>query len=179
MNQAEVCRYLDEHGISYEKMEHRAVYNMEEAEALRLPHPEWDAKNLFVRDDKKQFYALITVKGDKRVDLKAFRKAQGLRNLSLASEEELMGYMRLSPGTVSPLGLLNDPAHRVHFYIDAELAEGGIAVHPNENTATLWLRTADYPEKPGGARFHRVISKSETTKRTSEVSGVFSFRCFL
>lgn len=143
MNQAEVCRYLDEHGISYEKMEHRAVYNMEEAEALRLPHPEWDAKNLFVRDDKKQFYALITVKGDKRVDLKAFRKAQGLRNLSLASEEELMGYMRLSPGTVSPLGLLNDPAHRVHFYIDAELAEGGIAVHPNENTATLWLRTAD------------------------------------
>ena len=125
MNQAEVCRYLDEHGISYEKMEHRAVYNMVEAEALRLPHPEWDAKNLFVRDDKKQFYALITVKGDKRVDLKA------------------MGYMRLSPGTVSPLGLLNDPAHRVHFYIDAELAEGGIAVHPNENTATLWLRTAD------------------------------------
>ncbi len=83
------------------------------------------------------------MKGDKRVDLKAFRKEQGLRNLSLASEEELMGYMRLSPGTVSPLGLLNDPAHRVHFYIDAELAEGGIAVHPNENTATLWLRTAD------------------------------------
>lgn len=52
MNQAEVCRYLDERGISYEKMEHRAVYNMEEADALRLPHPEWDAKNLFVRDDK-------------------------------------------------------------------------------------------------------------------------------
>ena len=143
MNQAEVCRYLDDHGIPYEKMEHKAVYNMEEAEALRLPHPEWDAKNLFVRDDKKQVYALITVKGDKRVDLKAFRRAQGLRNLSLASEGELMGYMQLAPGNVSPLGLLNDSAHRVRFYIDAELAEGGIAVHPNENTATLWMQTAD------------------------------------
>lgn len=143
MNQSELCRYLDERGIRYERIRHKAVFNMEEAEALGLPHPEWDAKNLFVRDDKRQFYALITVKGDKRVDLKAFRRAQGLRNLSLASVEELMTYMQLAPGNVSPLGLLNDPQHRVCFYVDAELAETGIAVHPNENTATLWMQTAD------------------------------------
>lgn len=143
MNQRELWRYLDERGIQYEKVQHSAVNNMAEAEALHLPHPEWDAKNLFVRDDKKQFYALITVKGDKRVDLKAFRRQHGLRNLSLASAEELMAYMQLTPGSVTPLGLLNDSQHRVHFYVDAELAETGISMHPNENTATLWMQTAD------------------------------------
>ena len=145
MNQAEVCRYLDEHGISYEKMEHRAVYNMEEAEALQLPHPEWDAKNLFVRDDKKQFYALITVKGDKRVDLKAFRHAHGTRPLSFASDDELAAFLALFPGSVTPLGLLNDETRRVTLFIDEALLEGDglIAVHPNDNAATVWLKTAD------------------------------------
>lgn len=56
---------------------------MEEADAVDLPYPEWGAKNLFVRDDKKRNYYLITMKGNKRVDLKAFRRQRGLRALSL------------------------------------------------------------------------------------------------
>ena len=89
MNKAEIYNYLNEHGISYECTEHPAVYNMEELDALELPYPEWDAKNLFVRDDKKKNFYLITVRGEKRVDLKEFRKAHGLRNLSFASAEDL------------------------------------------------------------------------------------------
>ena len=50
---------------------------MDEICDVVLPHPECDAKNLFVRDDKKREYFLITVKGNKRVDLKEFRKAHG------------------------------------------------------------------------------------------------------
>ena len=116
---------------------------MEELKAVELPYPEWDAKNLFVRDDKKRNYYLITVKGEKRVDLKEFRKQNGLRNLSFASEADLMEYMRLTPGAVSPLGLLNDPEHQVQFYLDAELAGNKIGVHPNDNTATVWMETDD------------------------------------
>lgn len=67
MNKAEIYQYLTEQKIPYETMEHPAVFNMEELGALHLPHPQWDAKNLFVRDDKKRNYYLITVKGDKRV----------------------------------------------------------------------------------------------------------------
>ena len=77
MNKAEVYRYLAEQNIPHEITEHKAVFNMEELDSVALPYPEWDAKNLFVRDDKKRNYYLITVKGDKRVDLKAFRKAHG------------------------------------------------------------------------------------------------------
>ncbi|CDD49094.1 putative uncharacterized protein [Firmicutes bacterium CAG:534] len=143
MNKTEIYQYLTENNIWYEITKHEAVYNMEELKAVELPYPEWDAKNLFVRDDKKRNYYLITVKGEKRVDLKEFRKQNGLRNLSFASEADLMEYMRLTPGAVSPLGLLNDPEHQVQFYLDAELAGNKIGVHPNDNTATVWMETDD------------------------------------
>ena len=143
MNKTEIYQYLTENNIWYEITKHEAVYNMEELKAVELPYPEWDAKNLFVRDDKKRNYYLITVKGEKRVDLKEFRKQNGLRNLSFASEADLMEYMQLTPGSVSPLGLLNDPEHRVQFYLDAELAGNKIGVHPNDNTATVWMETND------------------------------------
>ena len=93
---------------------------MDEIRAVALPYPQWDAKNLFIRDDKKQHYYLISVKGDKRVDLKAFRKAQGLRPLSFASPDDLRAILHLTPGAVTPLGLLNDEARRVHLYVDAD-----------------------------------------------------------
>lgn len=143
MNKTEIYQYLTENNIWHEITQHEAVYNMEELKAVELPYPEWDAKNLFVRDDKKRNYYLITVKGEKQVDLKEFRKQNGLRNLSFASEADLMEYMQLTPGSVSPLGLLNDPEHRVQFYLDAELAGNKIGVHPNDNTATVWMETDD------------------------------------
>ena len=101
MNKQETYQYLKDHNIPFEITEHRAVYNMEELDSIDLPYPEGDAKNLFVRDDKKKNYYLITVKGDKRVNLKDFRKAHGLRPLSFASPEDLKKYMDLTPGAVS------------------------------------------------------------------------------
>lgn len=62
MNKQETYQYLKDHNIPFEITEHPAVYNMEELESIDLPYPEGDAKNLFVRDDKKKNYYLITVK---------------------------------------------------------------------------------------------------------------------
>ena len=101
MGKEEIYAYLTAKGISYEVTEHEAVFNMEELRNIALPYPEWDAKNLFVRDDKKQHYYLISVKGDKRIDLKAFRKAQGLRPLSFASPDDLRAILQLTPGALS------------------------------------------------------------------------------
>ena len=118
---------------------------MEELSEVELPYPDRDAKNLFVRDDKKRNYYLITVKGGKRVDLKEFRKAHETRPLTFASPEDLMAIMKLIPGAVTPLGLLNDDELKVKFFLDRDFYEGSgiIGVHPNDNTATVWLKTAD------------------------------------
>lgn len=143
MNKEETCQYLSRHGIQYEITEHMAVFNMEEVKAIELPYPEFNAKNLFVRDDKKRNYYLITVKADKRVDLKAFRIRHGLKPLSFASTDDLMAILRLTPGSVTPLGILNDAELRVHLYLDAAFVDSMIGVHPNDNTATVWMQSAE------------------------------------
>ncbi len=143
MNKKETYQFLNDHGVDYEITEHKAVFNMEELNAIELPYPDWDAKNLFVRDDKKKNYYLITVKGDKRVDLKEFRKKHGLRVLSFASADDLMRFMGLAPGSVTPLGLLNDTEHHIHFYLDSEFVGNRIGIHPNDNSATVWLNADD------------------------------------
>ena len=143
MTKQETYDYLAAHGINFEITEHRAVFNMEELDAVELPYPDCDAKNLFVRDDKKRNYYLITVKGDKRVDLKEFRKAHGLRNLSFASADDLMSIMKLILGAVTPLGLLADEDRKVTLYLDAAFGDGLIGVHPNDNTASVWLKASD------------------------------------
>ena len=118
---------------------------MDEVNDIYVPYPEYDAKNLFVRDDKKRNYYLITVKGNKKVDLKEFRKNNNTRPLSFASENDLMTILNLIPGSVTPLGLLNDQELKVNFYLDKEFLTGKeiIGVHPNDNTATLWLKVED------------------------------------
>ena len=102
MNKQEIYSYLKDKKIWHEITEHKAVYNMAELAEIEIPYPEADAKNLFVRDDKKRNYYLITVKGDKRVDLKEFRKANQTRPLSFASEEDLRKLLVVPSGSVTP-----------------------------------------------------------------------------
>ncbi len=148
MNKQEIYDFIKSKNIWYEITEHKAVYNMEELKELDIPYPEYDAKNLFVRDDKKRNYYLITVKGDKRIDLKEFRRKNETRPLSFASENDLLDIMNLKPGSVTPLGLLNDKNNKVLFYIDKDFMKDKhiVGVHPNDNTATIWLKVEDLIE---------------------------------
>ena len=130
MTKQETYDYLRARGVAFEITEHPAVFNMEECAAVDMPYPEDDAKNIFVRDAKKQNYYLITIRHDKRVDLKEFQRRHGTTRLSFASPEDLMG-------------LLNDPDRSVQFYLDRDFEGGRIGVHPNDNTATVWLSTRD------------------------------------
>lgn len=114
---------------------------MDELDDVDLPYKEFDAKNLFVRDDKKNNYYLIIVKWDKRVDLKEFRKKYHTSPLSFAREEELLSILNLASGSVSPLGLLNDKEKKTIFFIDNYFEDNSlIGIHPNDNTATIWLK---------------------------------------
>ena len=145
MNKEQIYEYIKTKQIWYEITEHKAVYSMSEISEVEIPYPESDAKNLFVRDDKKENYYLITVRGNKRVNLKEFRKENNTRPLSFASEKELKEIIQILPGSVSPLGILNDTENKVKVFIDKEFVEKTdiIGIHPNDNTATIWLKTKD------------------------------------
>lgn len=143
MTKNEIYEYLDSLCIEFKLFEHEAVFNMAELENIALPHPECEAKNLFIRDEKKRNYYLISVKGDKRVDLKEFRRQNNTKPLSFASEEDLKNILGLTPGSVTPLGLLCDEERKVHLFLDSDFLNGIIGVHPNDNTATIYLKTED------------------------------------
>ncbi len=148
MNKQEVYEYLKNKNVLHEITEHGAVFSMSELDETPLPYPEYDAKNLFVRDDKRRNFYLITVRGDKRVNLKEFRKKYETRVLSFAYPEELEEKTGLLPGSVSPFGLLNNKDADVIFCLDREFMDDRaiIGIHPNENTATVWLKTEDLIE---------------------------------
>lgn len=136
----EIIDYLNENKIEYEIAEHPAVYTVEEADALNLPHPEAGTKNLFLRDDKKRRYYLVVARENVSINLKELRAKLESRPLTFASEKDLAAILGLIPGAVTPLGVLNDEERRVEVVLDAALSGKLIAMHPNENTATIWLQ---------------------------------------
>lgn len=146
MNRAEILALLEKRNIPYELIEHPAIYTIEEGKAVHMPHGEDVAKNLFLRDDKKRNYYLLTVKEEKHVDLKSFSVQQSIRRLSFASEDDLMKILELPKGSVTPFGLLNDTEDKVLFYLDQDFCDQSIGIHPNDNTATVWMKTSDLIE---------------------------------
>jgi Ala-tRNA(Pro) deacylase len=143
MNRPEILALFEQEGIPYEMDEHPAVYTMEQLHGVSLRYPEDDAKNLFVHDKHRNYY-MITVRGEKRADLKKIRREQGTLPLSFANENELKEILDLAPGSLTPLGLLNDTEHKTVLFLDEECRRAGrIGVHPNDNTATLWLKSED------------------------------------
>jgi len=137
-------RLLDELGIEYAYAEHPAVYTIPEMEALGLDREGEIAKNLFLRDAKKQRYFLLVISQRKSADLKALSLLLGAKGLTFASEDELTKHLGLTKGAVSPLGIVNDHEHRVELVLDEEvLALERIGVHPLVNTASVWLSPGD------------------------------------
>lgn len=138
-----VLALLESAAIKYEVTEHRPIYTVEEGEALKLPHPEAIARTLFLCDDKHQNFWLVTLPKDKKLDLKALRTQLGSRRLTFAAAEELDAMLNLPPGSVTPLGALNDAEGRVPVIIDAAFKESLIGVPLLTNTTTIWLNGAD------------------------------------
>jgi len=164
MKKEDIYNLLKEKGIWHEITEHGEVYTMEDLAAIDLPYPEADAKNVFVRDEKKKNFYLLTIKANKRVDIKKFQQDYETKRLSFVSENDLMKILQLIPGSVSPFGLLNDEELKVQFFIDTDFLKDDdtiIGVHPNENTATVWLKTKDLIDiiKEHGNTVNRFVIK--------------------
>lgn len=141
--QEEVLSLLRSRGMEFEEMHHPPVYTIDEMLALDMPDPEHIAKNLFLRDDKKRNYYLVVSREDRKVDLKALREVLGSRPLSMASEADLWEFLKLTKGSVTPFGVLNDDGGRVEVTIDSFFEGGVMGVHPNDNTCTVWIGSGD------------------------------------
>lgn len=140
-----VYEYLENLGIEYKKHEHPAVFTCEDAEKYSVDLPGIDSKNLFVTNKKKDIFYLVSLPAEKRTDLNKLAKELGVGRFSFASDDFLMEFLGLTPGSVSPFGLINDVENKVQAIIDEDLLKDShVQFHPNINTATLTLKTDDF-----------------------------------
>ncbi len=142
MKKSDIYKLLADRNISRDIIEHRAVYTIEGVLALNLPDVERVAKNLFLQDDKKNYY-LLTVRENRKINLKDVQARINSRRLSFAKEERLIEILGVISGAVTPFGVLNDTEKRVSVYFDRDYDGKEIGVHPLDNTATVFMQTDD------------------------------------
>lgn len=141
----EVYDALGALGIAFERFAHPPVFTVEEAERYWADVPATHCKNLFLRNAKGSRHYLVILEHAKRADLRALAAALGDDTLSFASPDRLMRVLHLTPGAVSPFGLIHDSSREVIVVIDSDLAgTDRIGFHPNVNTATITLPTAEF-----------------------------------
>ena len=159
MGREQVFARLEELGIPYEVIEHPAVFTIEEMQQLGVTRKGTVCKNLFLRDAKGKRHFLVVLPGEKRADLGRIAELLGSSRLSFASAERLQNYLGLHQGEVTPMGVLNDTGAQVEVAFDRELiGNPRLGVHPNDNTATVWLSYDDVRRvvAENGNRIHEI-----------------------
>ena len=122
--------------IKYDIVEHPAVYTVEEAKQ-KVPNIDGiGCKNLFLKTKKREYF-LYTRPDDKQIDLKELSKKLSVTRFHFASREDLEDILNITPGSVTPLAIINDNENKVTVVLDKELKNKKILVHPNRNTATI------------------------------------------
>jgi Ala-tRNA(Pro) deacylase len=143
-----IYEFLDDLGINYVYLDHQEEFSMGDAADADEAIGVVGAKNVFLHDKKRRHYVLILVNGTKRVDLKKISELTGLKNLSFCNEEDLDTVLGLTPGAVTPFGLLNDKNGLVQLIIDETLRDEELfAMHPCVNTTTVRMSNRDFMEK--------------------------------
>lgn len=136
-----VINKLNDLNIEYKEVFHTPVFTIEEMDKLgNIFDNAKICKNLFVRDQKGKKHFLIVLPEEKRAPLSEIEEKIQSTKLSFASEERLMKYLKLTPGSVTPLAVINDENSDVEVVLDEELMnEKLLGVHPCVNTATILM----------------------------------------
>jgi len=149
---SQVYSTLDAMGITYEVFTHPPVFTAEEAAVHWAGIDGVKVKNLFLRNKKGDRHYLVILEVSKRADLRQLARIVRDDRLSFGSPDRLQSRLGLTPGSVSPFGLIHDANHSVRVIVDEDLRSAGrLIFHPNINTASVTIE---------GAAFDRFLSSS-------------------
>jgi len=136
---------LHELRIPFEYNEHPPVATIEEAKKYWKDIEATHCKNLFFRNHKGDSHYLVIIEHSRAVLIHDLEKRLNQGKLSFASDQRMLKYLGLTPGSVSPFGLINDHEKQVHLFIDEKLKEAKkISFHPCINTASLVISFPDF-----------------------------------
>jgi Ala-tRNA(Pro) deacylase len=135
---------LERLGIAFQRYAHPPVFTAEDAARHWSSIPGLPCKNLFLRNKKGNRHYLVVAPIERSVDLQGLCRRLGDDRFSFGSAERLMATLGVTPGSVSPFAVLNDPTHSVRVIVDRSLRGADLLIfHPNVNTASLTISAAD------------------------------------
>ena len=135
---------LDRLGISYRRADHAPAMTMEDCLEVDRAMGVSMCKNLFLCNRQKTDFYLLMMPGDKPFRTKELSAQLGTARLSFASEEHMVQYLDIHPGSVSVMGLANDAEDMVELLIDEDLLrDETLGCHPCVNTASLRISMDD------------------------------------
>jgi Ala-tRNA(Pro) deacylase len=144
--ESKVYEVLKQLEIPYDRYEHPPVFTIEESMSYWKEGAGVHCKNLFFRNNPKgDKHYLVVIHHSKNLDVRIFSRRIEKKVMSFASEHRMMRYLGVTPGAVSPFGLINDHEKHVQVILDADLQKyEKISFHPNVNTASISLLFSDF-----------------------------------
>ncbi len=138
-------KILKDLDISFEYYEHPPAPTIEEAKQYWEDLDATHCKNLFFRNHKGNKHYLVILEHTRQLDIHDLEKRLKQGKISFASEQRMKKYLGLSPGSVSPFGLINDIESHVHVYFDEKLQHAKtISFHPNNNNASIIVSVTNF-----------------------------------
>lgn len=131
-------------GIKVTTHHHAPAFTVEQGNEVWGAIPGIHCKNLFLKDAKGKLW-LVVAPGERRVDLKTLPARIGSARLSFGSAELLEAVLGVTPGSVTPFALINDPALKVTPVLDAwMMTRQQLNFHPLRNDMTTTIATPDF-----------------------------------
>jgi Ala-tRNA(Pro) deacylase len=136
---------LKELKINYDYYAHPPAPTVEEASKYWVGINASHCKNLFFRNHKGNRHYLVVLDYMQNLSIKDLELRLRQGKLSFASPQRMMKYLKLTPGSVTPFGLINDIDNHVHLFIDENLKNvDKISFHPCINTASIVISNKDF-----------------------------------
>lgn len=149
---------LDQLDIEYQRIDHEEANTMEVCSEIEKNLKSTICKNLFLVNSNKSQYYLLMLKGNKKFKTKVISKQINSSRLSFGSNEKMLEYLDITPGSVSLLGLMNDYDFKVQLLMDKDLLQDEyLGCHPCINTSSLRIKMKDVFEKIIPALHHEPI----------------------
>ncbi|MFH1161403.1 MAG: prolyl-tRNA synthetase associated domain-containing protein [bacterium] len=138
-------KILNELHIPFDYYEHPPVATIEEAKKYWKDIEAGHCKNLFFRNHKGDRHYMVIIEHTHDLSIRDLEQRLKQGKLTFASDQRMMKYLSVTPGSVSPFGLIHDTSHHIHLFIDNNLRNyDRISFHPCINTASLVIRYVDF-----------------------------------
>jgi Ala-tRNA(Pro) deacylase len=138
-------KILEELDISFTYYEHPAAPTIEEARKYWADIEATHCKNIFFRNHKGNRHYLVVLEHTRDLKIRELEQRLKQGKLTFASDERLMKHLGLTPGSVTPFGLINDTPNHVHLFLDKNLQKPErISFHPCINTASIVIAFSDF-----------------------------------